>query len=488
MKINDFSLPRRMSKSAFIIIWAQTLMTILKLIVIFGIISIINKEGVDMKDAFVKVLLISIGIIAYSAIYAAINYYFKKFYVENGNLIFIHGIFNKETKSIPLQKIQSLRTKQGLIYRLLNMRGISVDTLASKGSEIELILDEYDWRLLIDKIETGNTQENLPSETTIKEQVATLHFSNQNLLKGAFCQNHLKGMIILLSLATALFDQIRSVNEALFDSIENYITSLVLSTSFTATIVIAIIVPVYMAILILWICKVFLQYYDMNLSIKTDQLTFEYGLITRNTAKFSFDKISTVKVKQNFLEKWFGCSTIMLKQALNATDEEKGSDIKIYGSNSSSNFLKWWLGENFTSSETIASAKSGLGVFAYTVRFDIIITTIACCIIFSFDLYFLVGLLAIYIITSIIKGYLAIKRSSITLKEEYVEISCGKLAEVKNYCKYSNIEVVRLRHTIFTPFYHKVILSISTNGTVFNIRSLEEKEARKIYELLLYKI
>ena len=75
MKINDFSLPRRMSKSAFIIIWAQTLMTILKLIVIFGIISIINKEGVDMKDAFVKVLLISIGIIAYSAIYAAIDIY-----------------------------------------------------------------------------------------------------------------------------------------------------------------------------------------------------------------------------------------------------------------------------------------------------------------------------------------------------------------------------------------------------------------------------
>ena len=104
MKINDFSSPRRMSKSAIIIIWAQTLMPILKLIVIFGIISIINKEGDDIKDAFVKVLFISIGIIAYSAIYAAINYYFKKFYVENGNLIFIHGIFNKETKSIPLQK------------------------------------------------------------------------------------------------------------------------------------------------------------------------------------------------------------------------------------------------------------------------------------------------------------------------------------------------------------------------------------------------
>ena len=87
---------------------------------------------------------------------------------------------------------------------------------------------------------------------------------------------------------------------------------------------------------------------------------------------------------------------------------------------------------------------------------------------------------------SLIKGIFAVRRSSITLKEDYVEINSGKFAEVKNYFKYSNMEVVRMTATPFTPFYHRVNLVISTNGSSFTIRSLKEQEAKEIYELLLY--
>ena len=72
-----------------------------------------------------------------AAVIAFINYYSKKYYVENGNLIFIHGLVRKEITSISLTKIHSLRTKQGLIYRLLDMKGVSFDTLASQSEEIE---------------------------------------------------------------------------------------------------------------------------------------------------------------------------------------------------------------------------------------------------------------------------------------------------------------------------------------------------------------
>ena len=71
-------------------------------------------------------------------------------------------------------------------------------------------------------------------------------------------------------------------------------------------------------------------------------------------------------------------------------------------------------------------------------------------------------------------------------KRDYVEINSGKFAEVKNYFKYSNMEVVRMTATPFTPFYHRVNLVISTNGSSFTVRSLKEQEAKEIYELLLY--
>ena len=111
-----------------------------------------------------------------AAIMAFIQYYFKKYYVENGNLIFIHGLFRRETTSIPLYKVQSMRTKQGFIYRLLDMKGVSFDTLASKKIEIELILDEEDWKALLGqiKIQEQNLKAN---EQTLEEKVMENSFS-----------------------------------------------------------------------------------------------------------------------------------------------------------------------------------------------------------------------------------------------------------------------------------------------------------------------
>ena len=89
------------------------------------------------------------GFLVISLITAFLSFYFKKYYVENGNLIFIHGVIQHERTSVPLHKIQSLRTKSGLIYRILDMKGISFDTLASRTEEIELILDDDDCAALI---------------------------------------------------------------------------------------------------------------------------------------------------------------------------------------------------------------------------------------------------------------------------------------------------------------------------------------------------
>lgn len=79
------------------------------------------------------------------------------------------------------------------MYRLLDMKGVSFDTLASKAAEVELILDYKDWDALIERIEQ---QEQMPEEDkqpteencVIREAkpVAnkyTLKLSNLNLIK-----------------------------------------------------------------------------------------------------------------------------------------------------------------------------------------------------------------------------------------------------------------------------------------------------------------
>lgn len=494
MKINDFSIPRRMSKSAFVIFFVKALRSYASLILILFTVRIFDSSNeTSVMEYIIMLLSYLAAFIAISLITAFLGFYFKKYYVEDGNLIFIHGVIQYERTSIPLNKIQSLRTKSGLIYRMLDMKGISFDTLASRTEEIELILDDDDWDALLSRVETQeNTQEEV-QETEATEQAATansktvqLKVSNLNLIKGALCQNHLKGMAVLFGVLATLYNQITSVNDKAANYFIDYVETHADSSAFSVTAVLTVIVILYIVILILWMGKVFLQYFNMDIRMGEKQLFFESGLITRNSSRFSFDKVCTLYVKRNIIEDWLGCCTIMVRQALNATDEKKGADVKIYGSSHDGNFLSWWLGKDYTSSPTVISARSGYGLLGYTIRFDILISLAVAIALCYYGQYIWLFAPIAYMLISLAKGLLAVRRSHITLKEDYMEISNGKFAEIYNYVKYDNIEVVRMVSTPFTPYYHRVKLVISTNGTSFTIWSLKEHEAKEIYELLLF--
>lgn len=492
MKINDFSVPRRMSKSAFVIFFVKALRSYASAFLLLGVVKIFDSsDESSIMEYIIMILSFMAGLLAISLVTAFFNFYFRKYYVEDGNLIFIHGVVQHERTSIPLHKIQSLRTKSGFIYRLLDMKGVSFDTLASRTEEIELVLDDDDWENLLSRVETQEeTQEMheteaMGQETASSGKVFNLEVSNVNLIKGALCQNHLKGMAVLFGILATLYDQIASVNDKVAEYFIDYVDAHTSSSAFSISAVLVLIVILYVVILILWMGKVFLQYFNMDIQMSEKQLFFESGLISRNSCRFSFDKVCTLYVKRNIIENWLGCCTIMVRQALNATDEKNGADVKIYGSSHDRDFLSWWLGKDYISSPTVISARSGYGLFVYAIRFDILITFSAIIALCYYGQYFWLFVPIVYMLISLVKGLLAVRRSHITLKEDYMEISNGMFTEVYNYVKYDNVEVVRMVSTPFTPYYHRVKLVISTNGTSFIIRSLKEQEAKNIYELLL---
>ena len=470
----------------------------------------------------------------------------------------MHGFFHRETTNIPVYKIHSMRTKRGLLYRMLDMKGISFDTLASKTEEIELILDDADWDALLSLVEAQenvqqqnaqqpiekesseklireeivsdseiqpireadgqtlnqsqnqdqNLNQNLNSENnqvanqglnselrknvnqreeqrTDNSSIQKLYFSNLNLVKGALCQNHLKGMAVLGGALLALYGNISEVGDKAIEYAVDYVETHTDQLSFSPRIFITTVIALYFVVMLLWIGKVFLRYFNMEVHINKKQLFFESGLFTRLSSQFSYDKVCTVYVKQNILEKWLKCCTLNLKQAFNATDKKDESDVKIYGSNSFSHFLNWWLGKEYASSHEILSAHSGYGVLGYTIRTDIVVTIVAMAVLAYYELYVWIIIPIFYFLVCIAKGFCAVHRSSLTLKEDYLSINTGKFADIQNYVKYSNIEVVSLVRTPFTPYFHRVNLTIATNGTAFVVRSLKEEEAKRIYELLI---
>lgn len=487
--MTDFSKPHRMGLSAFFIIFIKALKGMIGAVSIYTLIIIIKSDFIwsDISTWWIILSYIAI-IIGLALIGALAAYYPIKFYIKEGNLIFTHGIIQRLITTIPLDKIHSLRTKQGLWYRLLDMRGIVFDTLASKGAEVELILDESDWESLMQLID----QEERPKPTSENEPppfnpTLIKRYNNIELLKDALCQNHLKALAIVAGFIALVLEKIDDVIKDYYETVADYTLNQWDKLSVSPIYILIVLIMLYMLLLIISVGKTLIRYYDMSLTYDKKFLSFSYGIISRATSRFSFDKICTLWIKQNVLEKRFKLSTLMLKQALNASIMKEDDKLKLYGADSSEFYLEWWLGKDYKTTAEIITAKSGRGVMMHAVipwvSISLVITALLC---YNHEYEFLI-VPVLLVLFSIIKGWCAMQRSSISLKDSHVEISNGIFADAKNYLKYQNIEVVRISRTPFSRWFHRVSISLSTSGTTFSVRSIEEKEAEFIYEVILKK-
>ena len=485
--MNDFSVPQRMSFGAFCIYFLKFLKITFKAIIIFVVYEIVKSDGGFVGNLLKCVILIGCAV-ALALLLASLAFFQIKFHVEDGNLIYRHYLVSRSTTTIPLDRIHTLRTRQGLLYRLLGLRGVLFDTLASKGEEVELILSESDWQSLLNRIERQERpQPASPDVQPVYNPASFRTFSNKALVLDALCQNHLKGMLVLGGFVAVIFNSLSDLSENALEMMVGYVESHFDYFALSAAGIAIIMLSTYMVSLVLWLGKVLLRYYDLSLTYDSKMLTFSHGLFSRLSSRFARDKICTVWIKRNYFEKRFGFCTLALKQALNSSAQKEEDNLKIYGRDCSDFFLGWWLGQGYASAANIATAKSGKGVIVHSLLPDVILSFAAMAILWYFGLYGWIVVPVIYMLTGIPKGIMTMRHSHITLREAYLIIGKGRFAEIENYLKYDNVEVVRITRTPLSRFTGRVSLSLSTSGSTFIIRSLGRDQAMRIYELLLDK-
>lgn len=469
--------------------FAKLFKQLLAAVVTLSFINLLRSSINISKFGVVLLILLPLGLtVILTLILTSISFFPKRFYIKDGNLIFIHGLISRENTVVPLDRVHSLRTEKGIWFRLLNMRGIIFDTLATRQEEIELILSESDWQALLSLIEKEEKVNPVsPHEPPEYNPSFTITYPVSGLLKAALCQNHLKGMAVFGSILAVIFSNLDDISEDDTIRAVGYLKTLFESLIASPLKIITLLVCLYIVILLLWLGRVLLRYYDMTMKYDRKLLTFTYGLLTRASCRFFYDKICTIRIKRNFLEKRFGFCTLMLRQALNASAQKEDDNMKLYGTDSTSFFLNWWLGEDCNATPVVIAAKSGKGVLIHSMMLSLLIIILLAIVFCCNQMYLCLIITLFGLPIAVWRGICTMRHSRITLKSSYLIIHNGGFAEIANYIKYSNLEVVRIRSTPLTRFFHRVSLELSTSGTSFYVRSINEDTAKLIYEFLFYK-
>lgn len=490
MTETDFSTPRRMSPGAFAIMLLKSFRELFGVsFVAIGYIAIFNSDDKSFSSIALRIL-VAIGlIVGLGLLITFTRYYFRKFHVEGDKLIFSQGYASKRTSSIPLSRVHTLRTKKGLLYRLFDMRGITFDTLASKYEEVELILDEDDWQMLLDRVRDG---ENLSLRTDTPpappSENDTRRVNNLNIIKGALCQNHLKGFAVLATVFFALLGKIDQLSGDTASKVFDFLYDKAAGSLPAGWQWLWLLAGIYLIVMLLWTGKIALRYSNMTMKMAGSRITIESGLISRFTCRLSRNKVSILKIKRNPLEAIAGCSTITLRQANNASGNKEEDNISIYGSNLGAELLKWRLGDSENHS-ALFSARSGIGLFFRKFIPNLIIALAAAYVIAHFAGVIPAAVVSCgYIVFAAARAMLAWRHSRIRLTDSFVEISRGNIAEITEYVRYHDIEAINIRQTPLTPRTQRVSLTIETNAGAATVYSLKLGAASEIRNTLLNKI
>lgn len=318
----DLTKPTRQELRGFLVIFVFEVQKKLRAFWPIFIVIFAQKEFLPVSIPIPMVIGIIILLMLVHAILFYLNFYF---YIDGNQFILKKGYIRKKVLSIPLERIQSVNTKQNLLQQLLNVYSLEVDTAGSVGKELKIYslsgsYTEHLTQFLQSHKENANEGKS-ESITNTNEEVEILKLSFSDLLRVGISQNHLRTGLIIFVFGSQIVGQIqdlfKEVTDAYSDSFQNIISNSGI-LFYIGLVIIALVVSI-LATLIFTVIK----YYDFKLVKHQQSYRITAGLFNKRKVLLPFSKIQQLNWETGPIKRMFGIFKISFKQAVSKQTQQK---------------------------------------------------------------------------------------------------------------------------------------------------------------------
>lgn len=487
----DFSSPRRQSPKGVVLYFFLGAQKLVR--AAWPILLIYFFKNESLSANIKTYILIGVCIIVLFMVAHAIFTYLKfYFYVEYGEFKVSKGYLKKVSLSIPLDRIQTINSKQNIFQQWLKVVSVEIDTAGASTKELKIIaLDQETADALSDLLNTNKAEEDVleTSEETSKEtrgdKKLILQLGFADLIKVGISENHIKSTLIIFAFVSGIIDQLKDYFTATYnDTTEQAKNFLLGSDAFVYFMLIFLILFVGLAFSIVLI---FMRYYDLNFSREGRKFHLRSGLLNKKSVSIPFAKIQVVSWRTNPIRKLMDFVTLNLTQAT-SSEENKKQAIDIPGC--SSRNLQAIHTEIFpTTHEQNWTVHHSHRNYALRMWAAIGILPTALPLIFGWMYWQVIVLASIWFVLSIVLGFLAHRKRYFRVSADLIENSSGSVGQKYSRMFNFKVQCLKYKQTIFQRRRNLATLKIYTaGGKILTMPYINSDLAFELYNYLLFVV
>lgn len=360
-------------------------------IIPFLVIAVFSSRG----SGFTFLPLIGVAVVlVITLIFGLVKWYRFTYRIEEGELRIEFGIFVRNKRYIPFERIQSLDLSEGIFHRPFSLVKMKVETAGSSGLEAEAVLtavtkDEAD-RIqeelqLFKNKSSSSLEEEAPEE---KKEEILYKISMKELLLLASTSG---GVGVVISAVVAFFLQFDELipYETVFHELEEFIASGFIFVS----------VIVFIGFLLAWIIAVIgmmLKYADFTLKKVEDDIIISRGLLEKKQITIPLNRIQGIRISENILRQPLGYASVYIISAGGSIKDTEGASVNVLPfikKNQIKGIIEGSIDGYDLSEEVVPAPKRSLR--RYMFRGFLIVLPVIIILIYMFKLWGLFSLLLI---------------------------------------------------------------------------------------------
>lgn len=482
----DLSIPNRQSARGLVLIFIFSVRQLIKTFWPVLLVFVFQKK--IFNDFFTLGIAVSVLIILL-VVHTILYYLNFIFYISDGEFVLKKGYFRKKVFTVPLDRIQSVNTKQNLIQQVLDVVTLEIDTAGSVAKELKIQALEKSLAIELQKqlrsveLKRTEAETDLQVEETVKtDDEVILNLSPADLMKIGISQNHLRAGLIIIAFGFQIFQQIQDMFK---DKAEEYSSEFVGFISASSWALITFLVVFFLVVSVVFsLLRTVLKYFDFKLIKNEGTYRIESGLLNKRNVIIPHGKVQELKWETGPLKKLFGIYHLVFKQAV--SDQNRRQQLvdapgclsvhleklrtDLFGENKLTDSIKIYTNPYYF--RRLWFIYGWLPVLAATP--------------FLYDewLYW-AGVIA-WLPCSAFYSSLILKKSYFSMNNEQIIVSKGAVSHKLTQMELHKIQAVEFRQSVFQKKRSLSSISIMNASGSILIPYIDETTAKQMYNYLLY--